>query len=240
MRIRCAVLPSRNFPTALRWRMPITTRSARLLGGQVDDLVRRLVAPHAWRSSCVHPRVGQPALDQLDLLDPRVAGVDEGVTAGGVEHHQPPAAQLRLRDPPVQRGPPLRFGHVPHHDHHRRRSLHEEEGQAEHGVDREQLQPFEPGRVTPLGDLLAMNTARKMAPISNPLNTSAIGNGPTANEASTSTGATNSAICAPDPTAMLIDRSILCAARSTPTPSARPRCPRSPRRSRRRRTATGR
>src|SRR3954464_505495 len=54
-----------------------------------------------------------------------------------------------------------------------------------------------------------MNTARKMAPISNPLNTSAIGNGPTANEASTSTGATNSAICAADPTAMLIERSIL-------------------------------
>src|SRR3954467_6723409 len=54
-----------------------------------------------------------------------------------------------------------------------------------------------------------MNTARKIAPISNPLNTSAIGNGPIANDASTSTGATNSAICAADPTEMLMDRSIL-------------------------------
>src|SRR6476659_3990261 len=54
-----------------------------------------------------------------------------------------------------------------------------------------------------------MMIARKIAPISKPLNTKAIGNGPIANDASTSTGATNSAICAADPTAMLIEMSIL-------------------------------
>src|SRR5215203_1157190 len=56
---------------------------------------------------------------------------------------------------------------------------------------------------------LAMMTARNTAPSSNPLNTRAIGNGPMTNDASTSTGATNRAIWAPDPTAMLIEMSIL-------------------------------
>jgi hypothetical protein len=41
------------------------------------------------------------------------------------------------------------------------------------------------------------------------LKTSAIGNGPTTNESSTSTGAANSAIWALEPIAMLTDRSIL-------------------------------
>src|SRR6478735_9102775 len=56
---------------------------------------------------------------------------------------------------------------------------------------------------------LAMMIARKMAPISNPLNTNTIGNGPMKNDASTSTGATNRAIWAADPTAMLMEMSIL-------------------------------
>src|SRR4029453_1987400 len=56
---------------------------------------------------------------------------------------------------------------------------------------------------------LAMMIAKKIAPISNPLNTKAIGNGPMTNDASTSTGATNSAICAADPIAMLMEMSIL-------------------------------
>src|SRR5215213_5826080 len=56
---------------------------------------------------------------------------------------------------------------------------------------------------------LAMMTARNTAPSSNPLNTRAIGNGPMTNDASTSTGATNRAIWAPDPTAMLTEMSIL-------------------------------
>src|SRR5215475_9175873 len=56
---------------------------------------------------------------------------------------------------------------------------------------------------------LAMMIAKKIAPTSNPLNTNAIGNGPIANDASTSTGATNKAIWAADPTAMLMEMSIL-------------------------------
>src|SRR5215203_1945495 len=55
---------------------------------------------------------------------------------------------------------------------------------------------------------LAMMIAKKIAPISKPLNTKAIGNGPITKDASTSTGATNRAICAADPTAMLIEMSI--------------------------------
>ena len=50
------------------------------------------------------------------------------------------------------------------------------------------------------------------------MKTSAIGSGPTTNEASTSTGATNSAICALEPIAMFTARSILSlAATSTAT-----------------------
>src|SRR6476469_1116175 len=56
---------------------------------------------------------------------------------------------------------------------------------------------------------LAMMTARNTAPSSNPLNTKAIGNGPMKNDATTSTGATNRAIWAADPTAMLTEMSIL-------------------------------
>src|SRR5829696_1462968 len=56
---------------------------------------------------------------------------------------------------------------------------------------------------------LAMMMAKKIAPSSNPLNTRAIGNGPMTNDASTSTGATNRAIWAADPTAMLTEMSIL-------------------------------
>src|SRR5215208_220036 len=56
---------------------------------------------------------------------------------------------------------------------------------------------------------LAMMMAKKIAPSSNPLNTKAIGNGPMTNDASTSTGATNRAIWAADPTAMLTEMSIL-------------------------------
>src|ERR687886_2523171 len=65
---------------------------------------------------------------------------------------------------------------------------------------------------------LAISTARITPPISNALKTSASGCGPRKNEKTTSTGATNSAICALDPMAMLTARSILfLAATSTAT-----------------------
>src|SRR4029450_9107027 len=51
--------------------------------------------------------------------------------------------------------------------------------------------------------------ARKMAPISKPLNTRAIGNGPTRNDSRTRTGATNRAIWAEGPMASVALRSIL-------------------------------
>ncbi len=56
---------------------------------------------------------------------------------------------------------------------------------------------------------LAISTAIRKAPSSKPLKTSASGLGPITNEASTSTGTTNSAIWALEPIAMLTDRSIL-------------------------------
>src|SRR6185295_13072907 len=55
----------------------------------------------------------------------------------------------------------------------------------------------------------AITTAMITPPISKPLKTSGIGPGPRKNEHSTSTGATNSAICALEPIEMLTARSIL-------------------------------
>src|SRR5205807_8179159 len=65
---------------------------------------------------------------------------------------------------------------------------------------------------------LAMITASTIAPSSKPLKTRGIGLGPITNDTSTSTGATNSAIWALEPIAMLTARSILSlAATSTAT-----------------------
>ncbi len=55
----------------------------------------------------------------------------------------------------------------------------------------------------------ATRTARKIAATSKPLKTSGIGPGPSTNESSTSTGATNIATWALEPIAMLTERSIL-------------------------------
>src|SRR6516164_459805 len=66
-------------------------------------------------------------------------------------------------------------------------------------------------------DTSALHTspAISSAAISYTLNTIAKGDGPTANDSNTSTGATNSPICAPEPIAMLTARSILSLAAAT-------------------------
>src|SRR5207245_11698270 len=62
---------------------------------------------------------------------------------------------------------------------------------------------------------VTIRPAASSAPTSYPLNTNAIGDGPTTNDRNTSSGITNSPICAAEPTAMLTARSILSLAAAT-------------------------